>query len=188
MASPKDRCATDVVVDNLKKLHSELSATPASGRTADGTSAATGAGSAGVARAGTVSGTSSTASATAADEDRGAELPVPGGPGTARAERVPPRYNVLVIVTVMESLKLDTAAIEAVIDAIGSQTTSSLEQLRVAGVKLSDWMKVKDVFDRRLVTACPSPEVHGKIINTGASLIEITMSWPMCARVFCILC
>ena len=70
-----------------------------------------------------------------------------GGGATASPVAVPPPpvpatpvYDVLAIVSALETLKIDTAA---VIDAIGGMSTSSLDALRAAGVPYVKCLAVK---------------------------------------------
>ena len=91
----------------------------------------------------------------AAAGDVGVRVGVAGGGTAAKSEPpspspvapppVPaaPVYDVLAIVSAMESLAIDTAA---VIDAIGGMTSSSLDALRTAGVPYSKCVKVKQAL------------------------------------------
>ena len=79
-----------------------------------------------------------------------AAIPEPLSPTPVAPPPVPAAlYDVLAIVSAMESLAIDTAA---VIDAIGGMTSSSLDALRTAGVPYSKCVKVKQALASDVTT------------------------------------
>ena len=101
--------------------------------------------------------------AAAAAPSAGAGGVVAGGAAASPVGVLPPSvpatsvYDVLAIVSAMEALSIDTAA---VIDAIGGMSTSSLDTLRAAGVSFANGMAVKRALTATVgaasVTAVPA--------------------------------
>ena len=80
-------------------------------------------------------------------------------------------YDVLAIVSAMEALKIDTAA---VIDAIGGMSTSSLDALRRAGVPFAKCITVKDALAS--LGAAPAATKVLVIVVGGAGHLDHTLS------------
>ena len=158
------RLTVSHVLESLMTLQRDVTvaaAAPSAG--AGGSSAAEPGGSAagaGVSVAGAGSSVARAGGSVAGGAAAGAAgVPPPSVPAT-------PAYDVLAIVSAMEALGIDTAA---VIDAIGGMSTSSLEAQCAAGVSLAECIAVRDALAS--VDGTPAPTKVIVALLTVASLV-----------------